>query len=521
MKKIVSLAMIAALVITSCNKIGSDDPKDDGTLKATIENLATKADYTTKDGLNWAEGDVISVYTSGSRFAEYTIQEGAGTKTAKFAGLLKEGESRSTVAVAPASLKPEVSGSSLTITVPATIEGGAAEAISLPVLVSAISKYSDLTFKYVTGYAHIGLNLPAGADKITLTTSKKIAGTFTTTVEDAEIKAAEGSDNTIAVTFPAAAAGAKKAILLPLPTGEYPAGDVVFTLYSGTKSIATVTNPKKINATRANVIDLGTYAIDAVGTVEPVDVPSAKTVNTLIGLEKAQVIVTLPDEDVAKCLIEWKGGAQTFDVPNPVPEDRKATFTINEIAAGTHPFVVYMQDVAGNTSRPAGCAGKVLDQAALDAIIAAIPDSKFAPEGLDLVDPVMTNAMDWSDAPWIQWGTKLDSTSVTKGTLNFRCQDYTGAWQTFTLDSGYVNAGWLCLDENKIGTKLLLKAADRTTDSIIRHDTEDRIGFYWWMEYDVDNATATVDMGNEYMDDIRYQTRTINHVKLEEHINDW
>lgn len=99
MKKISIILGIAAVAVMSvaCNKISVDIQKGETiTIRATIpdDDITTKIslDLDTKD-VNWEAGDVIRVISPNLwSFTNFTLTEGAGTKTASFTGTRDFGE---------------------------------------------------------------------------------------------------------------------------------------------------------------------------------------------------------------------------------------------------------------------------------------------------------------------------------------------------------------------------------------------------------------------------------------------
>ena len=154
-------------------------------LTATVGQSETRTSLG-EDGksIYWSENDVLKVF-SASAAVEYTLSDGAGTKTGTFSTTSAPEGFEPTAAVYPASANPAISGTKLTMTLPTEYAYTAGMA-NVP-LYGAVSEGS-IQFKNLVGMFQIKYEkVPEKASKLVITADKAIAGDVSTTVSTAKL----------------------------------------------------------------------------------------------------------------------------------------------------------------------------------------------------------------------------------------------------------------------------------------------------------------------------------------------
>lgn len=206
-------------------------------IKATMEQKeATRSLVDDSGKFTWATGDEISVFTSTNGNREFTLFSGEGTAEATFNGTLVSDETMSTCAVYPYNAQHTVSGTTLTVTLPAeygdfnTDYAPNTHAIMVAKIDAAQSQtsLSNLDFKHLGGVLRFAIdNMPVGAAQFVFTaTDKDVTGTFDVNLGETEPVINAGSsattNNTVTIKFkPLTAVTDGMIFYVPLPVGEY------------------------------------------------------------------------------------------------------------------------------------------------------------------------------------------------------------------------------------------------------------------------------------------------------------
>lgn len=175
----------------------------------------TKAAISEDGAFTWQEGDAISVWT-GSAFTEFGLTEGAGEKTAQFAGTLPEGVEVGEIAVYPAG-NHAYTGSELTLNLPSEYVYEK-DNTNIP-LVGEVSG-EQIIFKAVGGVARFSAEIPKGAAKVALVTGKKVTGDFAVTADGIAVSD-EAAQDKVVFLFAELKEPADMVFNFPLPVGEY------------------------------------------------------------------------------------------------------------------------------------------------------------------------------------------------------------------------------------------------------------------------------------------------------------
>ena len=207
-------------------------------IKATMEQKdATRSLVDDSGKFTWATGDKISVFTSTNGNREFTLSSGNGETEATFDGALVDTETMSTCAVYPYNAQHTVSGTTLTVTLPAeygdfnTDYAPNTHAIMVAMINDAQSQasLSNLDFKHLGGVLRFVIdNMPVDAAQFVFTaTDKGVTGTFDVNLENAEpvIEAVSPADANKIVTIkfkplfntPRSKAPIKVPRIVPLP----------------------------------------------------------------------------------------------------------------------------------------------------------------------------------------------------------------------------------------------------------------------------------------------------------------
>lgn len=248
-------------------------------IKATMEQKeATRSLVDDSGKFTWATGDKISVFTSTNGNREFTLSSGNGETEATFDGALVDPETMSTCAVYPYNAGHGVSGTTLTVTLPA--EYGDFNTDYAPnthaIMVAKIdaaqlqASLSNLDFKHLGGVLRFVIdNMPAGAAQFVFTaTDKDVTGTFNVSLEDTEPVINAGStttNNTVAIKFkPLTEATDGMTFYVPLPVGEYNGFSIAVKKQDGT-GLASFTTTKTNTLSRRTLARIPKLRFTSVG----------------------------------------------------------------------------------------------------------------------------------------------------------------------------------------------------------------------------------------------------------------
>ncbi|MBR1872852.1 MAG: hypothetical protein IJ795_06575 [Bacteroidales bacterium] len=182
-------------------------------LGATVPQ--TKAAVSDEGAFSWQEGDALSVWT-GSAFAEFKLTEGAGQKTAQFAGTIPAGAEIGDIAVYPAGAHA-YAGGEVTVNLPSEYVFET-DNTNAPMVGAVVD--GNIAFKAVGGVARFVAGIPNGASKVALLTGKKVTGDFVV-AEDAITVAEEDAADKVVYTFTEVVDPVNMVFNFPLPVGEY------------------------------------------------------------------------------------------------------------------------------------------------------------------------------------------------------------------------------------------------------------------------------------------------------------
>lgn len=229
-------------------------------IKATMEQKeATRSLVDDSGKFTWATGDKISVFTSTNGNREFTLSSGNGETEATFGGTLVSDETMSTCAVYPYNAGHTVSGTTLTVTLPAeygdftTVYAPNTHAIMVAKIDAAQSQasLSNLDFKHLGGVLRFAIdNMPVDAAQFVFTaTDKNVTGTFSVNLENTEPVINAGSsaatNNTVTIKFkPLTAATDGMTFYVPLPVGEYNGFSIAVKKQDGTQLASFSTTAK-------------------------------------------------------------------------------------------------------------------------------------------------------------------------------------------------------------------------------------------------------------------------------------
>ena len=232
MKQSFYYSALVIFALASCSRVKEEpyDMNEPGqvTLGASMEIPTeygqTKASVDNAGVFSWSAGDAIKVWT-GKRFRT-SDELTAGGSSAQFNFTLPAGESLQTVAVFPSTVTPDLDGNKLTLTLPSVIDWKDGEANSVMVATSDFSTKA-LSFKHVGGFITLTLqNVPAGAEKVVVTTGMRITGEFVIpdiTAETLQIETTEDSSEGVTFTFKELESNKDEMVFyVPVPVGTYP-----------------------------------------------------------------------------------------------------------------------------------------------------------------------------------------------------------------------------------------------------------------------------------------------------------
>ena len=232
MKKIVPVLFLLLLACTQEEK-----PFDPGitfsrtgevTLVASIENAVTRASLTGRGEARWLAGDKIAVVCTDGTLATLPLDGTGGTRKAVFKGTLPEGKTLGDYAIYPADCIQDLSGTTLTFTLPESRQVSSGEC---SVMVAPIGDSYEIQFGQVFSYGIFELsNVNVAARRIDVKADRNLSGTFTVDLTKALTEGVTAVEGTAPVSFAFEDAPEKSmTLVLPIPPGEY--GKVEVTAY--------------------------------------------------------------------------------------------------------------------------------------------------------------------------------------------------------------------------------------------------------------------------------------------------
>ena len=223
MKKIVFLISFAVAVLASCSKPEIDAPVAEEMTYNTVitaeipqTKVAIDAQYTK---LTWNNGDKISVLTSAGTYKDFVYTGEDGAASAEFRGTLDNNETVAGYAIYPAHAQHAVAEGRPSVYLPA--EHAWKEAEVKGPMVATITD-GTASFSHAGGlFAFDVTGMPAGAKGFKLETAGvNVSGSFAYG-EDKMLKAAEGENTSVVMTFDALTEATAMRFHMPVPTGSY------------------------------------------------------------------------------------------------------------------------------------------------------------------------------------------------------------------------------------------------------------------------------------------------------------
>ena len=227
--KRISIFLVVFSIIVSCVKEPAGNGVENMNVKGSVELFArlgesTKASVTEDGVVSWQNTDDIGVYTSNSKietFSVASIEDGVAVFTAD----LQQGEVPQKVAMYPSASFKGLTDEAVTVSYPA-VYVYEENAMKAP-MAAMVGSDNELSFKHVGGLIRVSCPArPSQAASFSLIAKgKKIAGNFTSEIEDGMTVATEDSEvnNTAKVSFSSGTSA--MAFNIPVPTGEY--GEII------------------------------------------------------------------------------------------------------------------------------------------------------------------------------------------------------------------------------------------------------------------------------------------------------
>lgn len=239
-KYFISLAMAVALMTACSNEEDPGAHITNGMLQATVEGNASsaRAGFDKDGAFYWSTGDRIGVTTSMSAtsFSVLTLSDGAGQASGSFNGGVTG--SIEGYAVYPFNEEHKMQGTELTYGFPASYTYTTVDTDYFSPAQGEGNSFNPAMWGKITngsvGLKHLGgvfcikvEKLLVGTNlKLTLTTDKKISGTFkvdlsTTTPKLDAQSAANAEEKAVSITFTNNAENTSGVFYIPVPTGTY------------------------------------------------------------------------------------------------------------------------------------------------------------------------------------------------------------------------------------------------------------------------------------------------------------
>ena len=323
MKKIFTIIGIASLAFTSCSKDDTtNDISQQTVIKATFEqdDSSSRLNIADNNSLTWSTGDAFALFGNGSS-AKFTLQGEGGSATGTFTGTPP-----STILGAAfpytSETNPSLSGSTLTMTLPATLDQSTSGKCNLPMW-AATNSTENISFKHLAGVLRVELkNIPVGYKSLIVTADKPISGTFTATTTDTTPVLAGTStadaDKTLTVSFTAPTeATNSNTLYVPLPVGDY--ASIKISISNGATPIELITYTNK-NVARAKINKAILTYSSATGTLAT---PVANPTELTEALEEGEPVILTDDIELTQAI--------------SIPQDANTSIDLNgkNITAGT------------------------------------------------------------------------------------------------------------------------------------------------------------------------------------------
>lgn len=363
MKKIFLFILLAVASFASCTRSEIDAPMaEDMTYNAVItanipETKVAIDDAYTK--LSWNDGDKISVLTSSGVFKEFVYNGENGATSAEFKGTLENGEKVADYAIYPAHAKHTMVDGRPLVHLPA--EHAWKEAEVRGPMVATISE-GAASFAHAGGlFAFDVTGIPVGAKGFKFEADGlSVNGDFTYG-EDNVLKAAEGENSSVILTFNALSEAQQMRFHVPVPTGAY-AGFAIYYLNSNDEFVkiksATATNEIAAATVKYFTVEVetaGSWYVTESGSsnADGLSWANATTLsNALANAEDGDVIYVgagtyVPDTFISGKVVDGEGNIVDDAIITATGESQKAFIVSKNVTIlGGYPAV------GGNTADP-------------------------------------------------------------------------------------------------------------------------------------------------------------------------
>lgn len=246
--KLLSLSLLAALFVGCSSDVADEQAADNNqespeVINATIEHAqvdaTSRATFASDASFIWTADDRIGVsQTNGSTtsFSTFRLSKGAGTANGTFIGSISSGYTIGNKLVYPKSQASSLSGSTLTLNLPAEYEYpfetesfGSTTGDINPVNMPMLANYTGggVEFKHLGGYFVFEISkIPSGCNKFEFeaVNNKRISGTFTVNTSASEPcynTSTSASEKKITINFPETTSECKRLFIVPVPVGSY------------------------------------------------------------------------------------------------------------------------------------------------------------------------------------------------------------------------------------------------------------------------------------------------------------
>ena len=239
--RLFSIFALAGLLLGSCAV--DELPAEGGSIIAEMETDQTRTAVTDEGTFTWSAGDKVWLHTTSGSVVG-TLSSGAGTSSAQFSYGAHFG-TMTGKAVYPYNEGHSVSGDQLSVLLPASYDLGS-NLSNTNAAMYGVNVGGTIRFNHLAGVMRFVLtNVPAGANKFTITLDKKINGTFTADLTEAfpvlETEAASSAaEKTITLNFDALTKTSDITLYIPLPVGTYTT--LAIGLYDDDQAIWTYSN---------------------------------------------------------------------------------------------------------------------------------------------------------------------------------------------------------------------------------------------------------------------------------------
>lgn len=354
--------VMAALVVFSCGQdewAGQSAQKGNTTIVASFEEagIGTRTSVNDKNEVVWNADDAFGLFNTSSTAKNNTLSVtpftclGAnGTSTsASFSGTLDD-DVKTSYAAYPYEKGMSMSGSTVTMPLPATIDY--TEASNGPMYADASDITKVIEFKHLAGLLKLTISSKIGTDakKFVITADKDIAGTCTadlSTDEPALTVTGDGS-KTITITLNIKQESEKTTFYIPIPAGTY--GKLSAELLG--ENDTELYSPKEwtnITVTRAGMLtaSFGYVTIDA---TTPSDINNALSSNIPTGEGTTDVALT-GEVDATS------GGGAKIEIPVASNSNVNLAFTVVPKASAENPLMLEEKNLSG--TEPATAVNKI------------------------------------------------------------------------------------------------------------------------------------------------------------------